>query len=122
MSRAARRKAQLERLERLADLQARAARQRLAAAQRAEAETRQSLGRLEGGRLAALAAGPADGPAGARAAAAWLRWAERERRRLLTEQAARRAETLTVRQDSARLIARHSVLERLLSREKETRR
>lgn len=121
MSRAARRLGQLQRLERMAELQARAARQRLAEAQRAEGEVRASLGRLEARRAGYLGAKPAADPTLARATAAWLRWAEQDRRRLLTEQAARRAETLTVRQESARVIARHAALERLLARETEAR-
>lgn len=116
MSRATRRLHQVQRLERMAGLQAQAARLRLASAQRAEAETRSVAGRLEARRAAALGAGAAPDSAAAMTTAAWLRWAEQERRRLMTEQAARRAQTLTIRQQNAHLIARHAVLERLLER------
>jgi len=106
----------------MADLQAMAARHRLAEARRAEAETRGELGRLEARRAAALGTGPAADTLSAQATAAFLRWTERERRRLLTRQAARRAEAQTIRQENARILARHAVLARLLQIESGNRR
>jgi hypothetical protein len=114
-----RRRERLRRLERAADLRARAARPQLAEAQRAEAEIRVALGRLEVRRAAVLAGAPAADAATARATAAWLRWVERERRRLLTEQAARRAVYQTLRQESMRPVARHAAIARLRARDRE---
>ena len=107
----------LQQLERIADLHAQTARRRLAEAQGAEAAIRQSLGRLEARRAGVLHGDPASDPAMARATAAWLRWTEQERRRLLTNQAARRAESLEVRDAAARVIARHLACRRLWERE-----
>ncbi len=98
-----------------------AARHRLAKARGAEAETRAELGRLEARRAAALGSAPAKDPLAAQARAAFLRWTERERRRLLTRQAACRAEAQTIRQENARIIARHAVLARLLESESDAR-
>jgi len=115
VSRAARRSRQLARLERVAELRARAARQRLATARAAEADTARAVAALDARRRSALAAPSAD-PAAAIALGAWLRWAEGERRRLTVEQAARRARAEALRDESTRVIARHAVIEKLLER------
>jgi len=114
----ARRRAQIARLVPLAGLQAQAARARLGAARRAEAEGAARVAELDRQREAMLARPAAPGMPGddadALAAAAqadrWLRWYAAERRARLIALARLRAEAEGTAQASGQAIARHEVL------------
>ena len=90
-------------------------------ARKTENEVHGVLGSLEARRALALRARGLCDAADAQARATYLKWAVGERRRLLTAQAAARAQTQTLQAESRQETARHAILRALLQQSKKPR-
>ena len=90
-------------------------------ARQAESDLHGLLGSLEARRALALRARGRSDAADAQAQATYLKWVVGERRRLLTAQAAARAQTQTLQAESRQETARHAILCALLQKSKKPR-
>ena len=109
-------KEKIARLAEVSALLADASRIRAARALRDDSRHAKTVDELDARRATAISQIDAVGvpdPAFAASTAAWLRWSEEERRRLMIQQASLRARAQTMQREAARAIARRDVLERL---------